>query len=101
MLTLTYSTDAIPRGGRVANQIPADILEDPALNEAIKIVLFKSTLSNISYHKIIISRYIKLSGTYEKQRVKEVRILSNYIDRSRITNARRSTYVCLHHRRYS
>jgi len=27
-----------PRGGRVANQIPAEILEDKALNEAIKIV---------------------------------------------------------------
>jgi len=27
-----------PRGGRVVNQIPVDILEDPALNEAIKIV---------------------------------------------------------------
>ena len=29
---------ALPRGGRVANQIPNDILDDPALNEAIKIV---------------------------------------------------------------
>lgn len=29
-----------PRGGRVVNQIPADILEDSALNEAIKIVSF-------------------------------------------------------------
>jgi len=28
----------VPRGGRIANQIPVDILEDPALNEAIKIV---------------------------------------------------------------
>jgi len=34
-LTLTGTA---PRGGRIANQIPADILEDAALNEAIKIV---------------------------------------------------------------
>jgi hypothetical protein len=27
-----------PRGGRIANQIPEDILHDEALNEAIKIV---------------------------------------------------------------
>jgi hypothetical protein len=37
--TLLIPLGAAPRGGRVANQIPADILEDPALNEAIKIVL--------------------------------------------------------------
>jgi 2-(3-amino-3-carboxypropyl)histidine synthase len=30
--------NSLPRGGRVANQIPAEILEDKALNEAIKIV---------------------------------------------------------------
>jgi hypothetical protein len=27
-----------PRGGRIVNQIPAEVLEDVALNEAIKIV---------------------------------------------------------------
>lgn len=30
----------LPRGGRVANQISAEILEDEALNEAIKIVSY-------------------------------------------------------------
>lgn len=29
----------LPRGGRVVNQIPREILEDSALNEAIKIVV--------------------------------------------------------------
>ena len=32
--------NTLPRGGRVANQIPTEILEDEALNEAIKIVRY-------------------------------------------------------------
>jgi hypothetical protein len=41
---LSLCIGTTPRGGRVVNQIPADILEDSALNEAIKIVYSRCVL---------------------------------------------------------
>lgn len=51
-----------PRGGRVANQIPAEILEDVALNEAIKIVYSPVIILTCSYLRTITLRYIRQYG---------------------------------------